>query len=260
MDIECNNLTDRRIAASDETISGAGRRIYARRAYLSGGTYRYYIDESLERDRETNIIKAVILHQTAVAPLLPPDPSSDSSAVDRIAAHFVVLNNGEIFYTHDVEFKINSAGGRHGIDIEFSGTFSSSNCPPAIGENNRLSCAAILAGRNLVRELKRQIPSITHIHPHGQVQKFNMNGERCGPRNNPEGRPVCGKLDSCPGPDIWVNVGEWAEIVCGLITDPSLRYYTNNGISRRQSNNAYYQRDCDEQVLQELASDLLGSD
>ena len=63
-----------------------------------------------------------------------------------------------------------------------------------------------MAGRRLVGALKAQIPSIVRIHPHGQVQRRDRGGQ-CGGLGT---RNVCGKLLSCPGPDVWMNVGEWA--------------------------------------------------
>ena len=120
MDIHCGRLRDRRIAASDETISVAGARIYGRGSVAeSRGSQRARIT-----DRSPQVINTIILHQTAGRSFLPKtraayplDASFDKSvrhdhAIDRVAAHFVVLNDGMMFYTHDVEFIINSEVGK----------------------------------------------------------------------------------------------------------------------------------------------------
>jgi hypothetical protein len=64
------------------------------------------------------------------------------------------------------------------------------------------------------------VPSIRFIHPHGQVQRSG------------------GKYDTCCGPDIWMNVGEWCATHLSMTTDTTDRY-TNNGISPQQRNAAY---------------------
>jgi hypothetical protein len=161
---------------------------------------------------------------------------SSDHPIDRITAHFVVLNDGTVFYTHDVEFILASVSGRYGIDIEFAGSFSTSREPPARSAA-RLRPKAIRTGRELVRVLKTSIPSITHIHPHGQLQRRDNQGWCGGTTGN-----RCGKLYSCPGPDIWVNVGEWAVRQLRLTSATPLRGYQNNGIHDRQSNPRYNQR------------------
>ena len=140
--------------------------------------------------RALQLIRAIVLHQTAGPSFLPlrthlpesqsqstprgpyPAVSTDSDVasvhqVDRIAAHFVIIQDGTVFYTHDVESLSGSAGGRHGIDIEFAGSFSSGRQSP---RPPRLSRHAIQSGRGLIRCLTSSIPSICYIHPHGQIQ------------------------------------------------------------------------------------------
>lgn len=212
IDIQCANLRDRRVAASD-----------ARRHLLRNAP-----------------IQVIILHSTSGPGFLPSsrneypaDPSVDAQRrsdhrIDHIAAHFVVINDGTIFYTHDVEFLSRSAGGRAGIDIEFAGLFSLAH---------RLSTSAIRSGRELIRGLKVAIPTIRYIHPHGQIQHKLMSGQACGGSTGVR----CGKLDSCPGPDVWVNIGEWAARRWALTTDPPLASYQNNGISAAQRDSRFDQ-------------------
>jgi hypothetical protein len=101
----------------------------------------------------------------------------------------------------------------------------------------------IRAGRELVRALAGQMPRITHIHPHGQIQGRQRSDDSvCGGRDSDN---PCGSLGSCPGPDIWINVGQWA---CaprpdglGLVSDPPLADlgYPLRSIDRQQLNPAY---------------------
>jgi len=155
--------------------------------------------------------------------------------LDRIASHFVILNDGTVYYTHDVEFIIASAGGRLGIDIEFAGRFPCTPTPPR-DARLRLTVQAIRSGRRLVQALRRQISSITHIHPHGQVQRYDRQGA-CG---GPGSANLADKWTSCPGPDVWVNVGQWAAGQ-GLICDTTPAGYQNNTIAPAQANSAYNQ-------------------
>lgn len=200
MDINLSDLRDRRLAASD--------------AYPLSRRY--------------NTLRAIILHSThgptfigGNGPSLPAAATDgqvrSSHRIDNIRAHFIVINDGTVFYTHDVDYLSRSAGGRLGVDIEFALSNS---------RGDHLSQAACLAGQQLIRALSSQIPSIDHIHPHGQVQKENMDGRVCG---GDTGRR-CGKLTSCPGSEIWRRVGTWGQKYLNLRTDPPLRYYQNNGI------------------------------
>lgn len=219
-------LRDRRGAASEETTSVAGLSIYGR-----GSLARTRGAAVGRGDRLAAGISTIILHQTSgrsftVGDLPPAGTDSDHASdhrVDRITAHFVVLRGGCIVYTRDVEYMLNDAGGREGIDIEFAGRFPNDLVPPS-DPARRLDPKAIQAARMLLKELKQRLPKLRWIHPHGQVQS----GAR-------------GKLHSCPGPDIWMNVGEWAVRHLALDCERPSAYYPNNGISDRQRNAAYDQ-------------------
>jgi hypothetical protein len=229
MDIRMAGLRDRRIAASDQSISVAGSEIYGRgtSARRAGGA------AGARFDREPADITTIVLHQTAGAAIRAgavisaDDAIGSHHRIDRIAAHFIVTDDGWAIYLRDVQLVLSNAGGRRGIDIEFCGRFGNDPVP----SGNRLSREAILCGRELVRALVEQIPSIRHIHPHGQVQQVMDDDERSfGP-----------KYHSCSGPDIWVNVGEWALRTFGLSGSPAAGTYQDHGVSPRQSNPAYRQ-------------------
>jgi hypothetical protein len=250
MDIVCPGMRDRRVAASDETVSvrGAESRVYRR-----GSHARDHGAQGAAFDRFPGDIRTIILHQTSGASFVTgpsarrvPGVSTDGqissrSRIDQIAAHFVVLQSGVIFYTHDVQFIIDSAGGRRGIDIEIAGRFPSRATPDP---TRRLPVAAIRAARGLITALKQQLPEITSIHPHGQVQSVDtvrVDGQRvamaCG---GPGHENPCDKLASCPGPDIWVNVGQWACQTLSLSSSPQAPHQ-DNGIHAAQANAAYDQ-------------------
>lgn len=227
-----NCVRDRREAASDETISTANLRIYGRGSQArSGGAQR-----ARRFDRSYEQIRAVVLHQTAGNSLMSERQQSRIGALsdhevrsrhrlDRITAHFVVLNSGDIFYTHDVRYILNDAGGRYGIDIEFCGSWGHGETPSGF----RLSPAAIRSARDLMWSLYYSLTMLDYVHPHGQVQAPNSAGRR-------------GKAQSCPGPDIWVNVGEYAvrEIGYSAEADPAL-YRHATEIDPAQSNSAWSQ-------------------
>lgn len=262
MDIEVVGLRDRRVAASDEYLDGDEREERARfeahtgrwdparphsgRFIFGGGTRPRLASERRPTGfdladhafaREPEAITTVVLHSTTGVVFEESDlPDVDEDAVrtsyhrvDGIIAHFVVLGDGTIVYTHDVQYVLNDAGGRRGVDIEFAGDFP--NARRVRAGARRVTPSAIRAGRTLVAVLaKRYLSNLRFVHPHGQVQR----GRRGGPGNG-------GKYDSCPGPDVWVNVGEWAVAELGLTAEETDAGYPNHGISRRQSNEAYRQ-------------------
>ncbi len=254
---------DRRIAASDEYLDGSEsreRRLYnsvpagdrqPRRA-LSGrfiyglGTPQRRLSQLRPRSfnvtsrafaRTPEQITTIVLHSTrgrAFQATDLPNPMQDTHRgsyhrVDEIIAHFVIFQDGTVVYTHDIQYILNCAGKRKGIDIEFAGRFSHDETISSGSE--RLSTEAILSGRALIRELKlKYLNNLNYIHPHGQVQS----GARGGRGNG-------GKFDICSGPDVWVNVGEWAVNTLGLTCETTDSGYPNHTISELQSNPAYRQ-------------------
>jgi hypothetical protein len=227
MDISVKGLRDRRIAAADVFRTRDRRNVYAAgsRARRLAGRARADVRDA-EFDRDPQDIRAVLLHCTSfTSSEALPGTADDvvvagSHRMDFVIAHFVIRPSGEILYLRDVQRRLNSVSGRLGIDIEFEGSFSHGATPAG----TRLSTAAIDAGRRLVWALYKQIPSIGYIHPHGQVQSTAGNPKR----------------DSCPGPDVWMNVGEWAARTLHLSTDTTL-FRNNHGISPAQRNPAYDQ-------------------
>jgi hypothetical protein len=76
----------------------------------------------------------------------------------------------------------------------------------------------------LLARLKAAVPTIRHIHPHGQLDP--------------------GKRDTCCGADVWMNVGEWAVERLGLESDtPFAGYGESRGISAQHRNFGYLRQD-----------------
>ena len=235
MDIFVPGMRDRRVAAADEThappahAGEAPRPIYgdgsvARRMSLADP--RHFDVRRAAFARQPTQINTVVLHQMSLfhqdaLPSLSLDSDiSDDHSLDHVIAHFVVRSTGEILYTHDVQYVLNSVSGRRGIDIEFEGRYGNQSAP----ESSRLSAEAIRSGRRLLLWLQGYLTSLAYIHPHGQLQRVGS-----------------GKLNSCPGPDIWVNIGEWAVATLGLTADRPFPGYANRGITPAQRNPRYDQ-------------------
>lgn len=227
MDLVSAVIRDRRVAASEETLS-------RQRSRRTGELLAIHAEDRHGRRirRSPGAITTIVLHQTAGPRflgnlILTADDVVDSDhPIDRIASHFAITADGIAMYIHDVEFVMNNAGGRFGIDIEVCGRFSTSEAP----SGERLNLTAIRACRQLIADLVAQIPSISHIHPHGQVETLAAGSDA------DHGT----KWDSCCGPDVWVNIGQWAVDRLQLDCDSTLGY-PNHGISPRQTNQAYRQ-------------------
>jgi hypothetical protein len=227
MNIFVPGLRDRRVAAADENRTAHGLEIYglrtpARRLSQTGTKFDV---RTVPTTRDLHKINTVILHQADFfsSDPLPARPNDtnirNDHRFDRVIAHFVVRSDGNIIYTHDIEHRLNSISGTKGIDIESEGHYGFDRVP----RPPRLSRSAILSGRRLVLWLMAYVPSIQYIHPHGQIQRAG------------------GKRDSCSGPDIWVNIGEWAVANLHLISEPTSPPYPNLRISEAQRNSAYRQ-------------------
>jgi hypothetical protein len=232
MDIRSQIIRDRRIAAGDEHVSTANRHIYGVGSVARG---RGAAGRAFTDRRPEQITTIVLQHQTdgpafESSTVLSADGSLASAhRIDRIATPFIVTADGVPVYLRDVEFILSNAGGRRGIDIEFCGSFGTSTVP----SGPRLRPEQIRAGRRLLKDLVNAIPTIRHIHPHGQVERLAAGSDRA----------YGVKYHSCSGPDVWVNVGMWATDprTLGLSTTPAPNTYPDHGISPRQANLAWRQ-------------------
>lgn len=251
-DIIHPRLRDRRIAAADEAISTKNGYIYGR-----GTNARRRSEEAPDEfdvrrigyARPPHRIDTIILHLTTgrrfLASHLPPEPSdrrvSSDSDIDNINAHIVALYDGTVVYTRDVLHILNNKGGGRGIDIEFAGRYGlkdnpawrpGSRVPRYIAAEDpndsieRLPHRAIESARLLIRFLARHLP-IVYIHPHGQFTAV--------------------KARTCPGPDIWINVGDWACENLRLKCERDDQRYRSDrrnrseGIDPQQRNYGYFQ-------------------
>ncbi len=147
-----------------------------------------------------------------------------------------MLGDGTIVYTRDVLHILNNMGGRWGIDIEFAGRYGlmpnpgfrpGSRQPRYTAAEDptrsidRLSQRTIGSARRLIRFLSGALP-IQYIHPHGQFTP--------------------GKARTCPGPDIWMNIGDWACENLGLQYERQDRRYRSGEIDPQQRNYGYLQK------------------
>lgn len=161
--------------------------------------------------RDMSVVVGLVLHQTGFS-----RGSSDPSKYDKVAAHFIIMPNGQIIQTQELDRWMNSAGAfnRRTISVEFVGNFPSSRGKWYKGDKfgrHELSEEQIASGRFLVDYLIEELPKwgspgLLFIYAHRQSYKTRTND---------------------PGPDIWYNVGEWAKQERGLGPDDS--YFASSG-------------------------------
>ncbi len=147
--------------------------------------------------RSADKVYAVVLHQMGFS------RGSDASRYDKVTAHYKILPDGTIVFSHDWTTRLPHANkfNAGSIGVEFAGNLPSRPGstetrhfykPEKFGQD-QLTPQQIAAGRSLLTMLSRE--GITHVLAHRQSS---------GSRGND------------PGPDIWVNVGQWAVRQLGL--------------------------------------------
>lgn len=146
-------------------------------------------------NRDPKTVYALVLHQMACC-ANRKDPLKNYL---KTKSHFVILRDGNILQLHPVSALLWASNGfnARSVAVEFAGNF-----PNTLGKwwqgdkygKNHPTQAQFESGRYLVRYLMQTI-KLTHVLAHRQSS---------GTRQND------------PGPDIWVQVGQWAIDKLGL--------------------------------------------
>jgi hypothetical protein len=147
--------------------------------------------------RSADKVYAVVLHQMGFS------RGDDPSRYDKVTAHYKILPDGTVVFSHDWTTRLPHGNGFNSgsIGVEFAGNLPSrpgSTDPahfykPEKFGQDQLTPQQIASGRSLLTTLSRQ--GITHVLAHRQSS---------GSRGND------------PGPDVWTNVGQWAVRQLGL--------------------------------------------
>lgn len=153
-----------------------------------------------KKNRDPNKIIAAVLHQTAYA----VGNKIDQHAYLDIGANYVILPNGSIVRLYPYEHMVWASNELSplSVAIEFAGNYpdekyhwwQNQKCQN-IRFHNHPSPAQINAGRCLLRKLQQDLPNLKAVYAHRQSSNQRTND---------------------PGPDIWFNVGEWAQQTLGL--------------------------------------------
>jgi hypothetical protein len=165
----------------------------------------------IREDRPMSEVRAIVLHQTGFGGWKPDNP-----LWPKVRAHFVVRQDGTIQCNFD-PLKQLRYGSNHAnpfcITIEHEG-----NYPNSLGkwwEGDKFgkdqlsqSPALVASSRKLIAALKSKYP-ITHVYAHRQWDKDKQN---------------------CPGPDIWLQIGEWGKAELGL-KDGGPDWHYDNGLA-----------------------------
>jgi hypothetical protein len=142
-----------------------------------------------KKTRPLTDIDSLVLHATATSEM----------SVERywdLSVHFVIPPDGTIHQSHDENIRCHGSNGfnKRSVAVEFVGHFKGGHDRHGNEKWNKDNEAPhmmpttqqIESGRNLVRYLKKAI-GIKYVLAHSQAAK-----------------------KTCPGPEIWYNVGEWA--------------------------------------------------
>lgn len=154
------------------------------------------------RTRPPEAVTTIICHQMGVGAGLWRD---DSPSWAKVAAHYVVRQDGSVLKLHDptVRMKVGSGvANEHGITIEFAGSYRSDRGlwykPEKFGADKLADYPAqVCAGRALLSQLVMEYPSIKAIAAHRHIE-----GKTRG---------------NCCGPELWFSLGEWAKGTLGLV-------------------------------------------
>lgn len=143
------------------------------------------------RTRDPGQVDAVVLHQMGFS------RGNDPSRYDSVTAHYKILPDGTIIYSHPWSTRLPAANGfnSRSVSVEFAGNF-----PKRIGSRdpkdfwnpskmgmNNLTPAAARAGQALMRHLFGR--GIRYVFAHRQSANKTID----------------------PGPAVWFNVGEYAK-------------------------------------------------
>lgn len=156
------------------------------------------------RVRQLDEVDLVVLHQTGTR---APE-SFDAPGLDRVRAHVLVLDRGEVRLLHHPLTRLrygSSAWNARCVTIEvranLPGRYTARGEPrwwrPELAGADRIEdkVEQVRAARQLLRWLVGELPGLRYIGAHRQVQ--------------------AGK-GGCCGPDLWHELGEWAIRELGL--------------------------------------------
>ena len=149
--------------------------------------------------RDLKKIDAVVLHQMAFS------RGSNLNKYLRVTSHYIIMPDGKVGQLHPDTTYLNASNSlnRRSVAIEFAGNFP--NTRGRCWNASKFGCHTLTkpqidAGRCLLAELKRKLPSMKFVFAHRQSRSMKSND---------------------PGPDIWRNVAEWG--IAKLGYDPASR-------------------------------------
>jgi hypothetical protein len=147
--------------------------------------------------RKQAMVDSIVLHHMAY------NIGNDVKSYLKVGAHYAVLADGQVAQLYDDLDFLNAANGfnARSISIELAGNFPSlsyhwwKHRDQTIPDRCYLTPAQINAGRCLLATLKFRLPGIRYLYAHRQSSASR---------------------ESDPGPDVWLNVGEWGIASLGL--------------------------------------------
>lgn len=177
---------DKREASLSRSRKGRIRMKLKKKPGETEGQVKY----PLKKTRSLSDVDSLVLHATAGRQDKPIKDYWD------LSVHFFILADGTIHQNHDENIRCHGSSGfnKRSVAVEFVGFFKKGYKRDGTEKWDqgkeafrvRPTTQQIESGRNLVRYLKKAI-GIKYVLAHSQAAN-----------------------KTCPGPEIWYNVGEWA--------------------------------------------------
>lgn len=196
----------------DETPEPEEPMDYAILDRIAEGTAKLDPKKAYKKKRDMKLVNSLVLHQMAFS------RGDNPAKYYGVNAHFIILPNGQIVQLQELDRNLKASNGfnKFAVSVEFAGNLPNHKGqyykPEKFGKD-QLTEEQVLAGRYLIDYLIDLMPKYGGAGLQGVYAHRQSSAMRGGD----------------PGPDIWYNVGEWADKHRGLYTGADDGYKIGDG-------------------------------